>query len=162
MTAFREMIMSQEPATPGASRRQVMTTGVVVMTGVVGLAACGSSASTASPAPSGSAAAPADSAPAGGVVAKVSDVKVGTAISAKTPNGKPIIVSQPTAGKVVAFTAICTHMGCTVLPAGGLKLMCPCHGSTYNAATGQNTGGPAPSPLAAVKVTVEGGSVVVG
>jgi cytochrome b6-f complex iron-sulfur subunit len=62
----------------------------------------------------------------------------------------------------VAFTAICTHMGCTVAPAGGLHLKCPCHGSTYDAATGKNTGGPAPKPLAEIPVTVQGGSIVSG
>lgn len=63
---------------------------------------------------------------------------------------------------MVAFTAICTHMGGTVAPATGLQLKCPCHGSTYDAATGKNTGGPAPAPLAAVPVTVEGYSIVSG
>ena len=151
---------------PGASRRQVIATGVVTMAGVTALAACGSSASTAA-APAASASAPVASPSSaggagGGVLAPLSEVKVGTAISAKTPDGKPIIIAQPTAGHVVAFTAICTHMGCTVAPAQGLKLQCPCHGSTYNAATGQNTGGPAPRPLAALPVKVDGNSIVAG
>jgi Rieske Fe-S protein len=65
------------------------------------------------------------------------------------------------AGQIVAFTAICTHQGCTVNPEGA-KLECPCHGSTYDAFTGQNTGGPAPTPLAAIPVTVSGGAVFAG
>jgi Rieske Fe-S protein len=60
---------------------------------------------------------------------------------------------------VVAFSAVCTHMGCTVAPQGGI-LKCPCHGSTYDLATGDNTGGPAPRPLAKVSVTVQGGRVI--
>jgi cytochrome b6-f complex iron-sulfur subunit len=157
--------MSQE-SRPVASRRQVITTGVVAVTGVGALAACGGSSGTTSGTTSTSssaAAAPAASGSAsGGALAKLSDVKVGTAVSAKGADGKPIIVAQPTAGTVVAFTAICTHQGCTVAPAAGLQLKCPCHGSTFDAATGKNTGGPAPSPLAAVPVKLDGDSIVAG
>ena len=91
-------------------------------------------------------------------VAKLSDIPVGGSISA-TLDGKPIILAQPSTGKVVAFTAICTHQGCTVNPDGAV-LRCPCHASTYDAFTGENTGGPARSPLAAIPVTVSGGAVL--
>jgi Rieske Fe-S protein len=91
-------------------------------------------------------------------VAKLSDIPVGGSISA-TLDGKPIILAQPSTGKVVAFTAICTHQGCTVNPDGAV-LRCPCHASTYDAFTGKNTGGPAQSPLATIPVTVSGGAVL--
>ena len=91
-------------------------------------------------------------------VAKLSDIPVGGSISA-TLDGKPIILAQPSTGKVVAFTAICTHQGCTVNPDGAV-LRCPCHASTYDAFTGKDTGGPARSPLAAIPVTVSGGAVL--
>jgi cytochrome b6-f complex iron-sulfur subunit len=91
-------------------------------------------------------------------VALLSDIPMGGSISA-TLDGKPIIVAQPSTGKVVAFTAICTHQGCTVNPDGAV-LRCPCHASTYDAFTGKNTGGPAKSPLAAIPVTVSGGAVL--
>ncbi len=80
-------------------------------------------------------------------------------MSAKDSAGKPVIVAQPSKGEVVAFSAVCTHMGCTVAPQGKI-LKCPCHGSTYDLATGENTGGPAPRPLTAIRVTVSGGEVV--
>jgi Rieske Fe-S protein len=51
------------------------------------------------------------------------------------PDGDPAIVARPTANTAVAFSAKCTHMGCTVQPAGS-ELHCPCHGSKYNALTG--------------------------
>ena len=91
-------------------------------------------------------------------VAKLSDIPVGGSISA-TLDGRPIILAQPSTGKVVAFTAICTHQGCTVNPDGAV-LRCPCHASTYDAFTGKDTGGPARSPLAAIPVTVSGGAVL--
>jgi Rieske Fe-S protein len=97
---------------------------------------------------------------AGSIIA-VSAVPVGGSASATSSEGKPIIVSQPKHGDIVAFTAICTHMGCTVAPAGA-QLKCPCHGSVYDAFTGKNISGPAPSPLAPVQVKVAGGKVVAG
>ena len=40
-------------------------------------------------------------------------------------DGSPAIVARPTATTAVAFSAICTHEGCTVNPAGS-ELDCPC------------------------------------
>jgi len=91
----------------------------------------------------------------------LSKVPVGGAVSAKSPDGKPVIVAQPSAGQVVAFSAKCTHMGCTVAPRGA-KLQCPCHGSQFDALTGKVLHGPAQRPLAAFPVKVEGGTVVSG
>ncbi|MCU1433146.1 MAG: Rieske (2Fe-2S) iron-sulfur domain protein [Actinotalea sp.] len=95
---------------------------------------------------------------AGGLVA-LADVPVGGAVSATTAAGDDIIVAQPQEGTVVAFSAICTHMGCTVAP-DGAELVCPCHGSVYEAATGANVSGPAPEPLPSVSVEVRDGQVV--
>lgn len=97
----------------------------------------------------------------GAVLAKLADVPVGGAVSAKAADGSPIIIAQPTQGTAVAFSAKCTHKGCTVAPSGD-KLNCPCHGSVFEALTGKNIGGPAPSPLVPVTVTVKGGDVVAG
>ncbi|MGI8869397.1 MAG: ubiquinol-cytochrome c reductase iron-sulfur subunit [Mycobacteriales bacterium] len=92
-------------------------------------------------------------------IAKLSDIKVGSAISAKDSGGKPVIVGRPAKDSVVCFSAICTHMGCTVNPAGA-KLICPCHGSQYNALTGAVLHGPAPKALAKVNVKLDGQEVV--
>ncbi|MEO7123887.1 MAG: Rieske (2Fe-2S) protein, partial [Lacisediminihabitans sp.] len=91
-------------------------------------------------------------------VAKLSDIPVGGTLSA-TVDGKPVLLAQPTAGKVVCFSAICTHQGCTVA-AAKTDFECPCHGSTYAAATGDVTNGPAVQALAKVAVKVSDGSVV--
>jgi cytochrome b6-f complex iron-sulfur subunit len=168
------------------TRRSVLCAGGVGAAGVCAfvLTGCGSSASstskttTSAAAPTTSAAAASTSAPAttaapaattagatsspagepeGTQVAKLSDVPVGGSSSASL-NGKPIILAQPSAGKVVGFSAICTHQACTV-NSGGATLHCPCHGSTYDAFTGQNAGGPAPRPLTAITVTVFNGAV---
>ncbi|HTC70888.1 MAG TPA: Rieske (2Fe-2S) protein [Acidothermaceae bacterium] len=131
------------------SRRTVLVAGIAVA-GTAGLALAGCSTKSAAVAPTGNS----------GVLAKVADIPVGNAVSA-TLDGKPILISQPVAGEILAFTAICTHQGCTVAPAGK-EFKCPCHGSVYNAATGAVITGPAPAPLAAIPVKVEAGSVVAG
>lgn len=61
----------------------------------------------------------------------------------------------------MAFSAICTHLGCTVAPAGN-RLDCPCHGSVFDAFTGKNLSGPAPRPLPGVVVHVAAGQVLTG
>jgi Rieske Fe-S protein len=146
----------------GVSRRRLLAAGTGTAVGVAVLAACGggnSSAGDSAPPPSSAAPGGGGSSSGGTTLAKVADVPVGGAVSAKSADGKPVIVSQPSAGQVVAFSAICTHMGCTVAPDGKI-LKCPCHGSTYDLATGKNTGGPAPRPLARLSVKVEKGDVV--
>ncbi len=150
---------------PTVSRRTVLVNAAGVALGAGVLASCASGRSTpAAGTPKTSS--PAEGAGSGGAsggepLAQLADVPVGGAVSATDAAGKPVIVAQPTKGTVVAFSAICTHMGCTVAPAGGI-LKCPCHGSTYDLATGENTGGPAPKPLPEIQVSVKRGSVVEG
>jgi len=97
----------------------------------------------------------------GGSLVELSKVPVGGAVSAKSPDGKPIIVAQPSAGQAVAFSARCTHMGCTVAPSDA-KLQCPCHGSQFDALTGKVLRGPAQKPLNRFPVKVQNGTVVAG
>jgi Rieske Fe-S protein len=63
---------------------------------------------------------------------------------------------------VHAFSAVCTHQGCLVSSVADGAISCPCHGSVFDAATGEVTEGPATAPLAAVEVTVQGDDVVRG
>lgn len=133
------------------SRRAVLIGGAAVagVVGVGALAACSpSSGGSDSPA-----------APAGGGLVALDDVPVGGAVSVKTADGAEIVVAQPEAGQVVAFSAVCTHMGCVVKPDGG-ELACPCHGSRFQAATGEVVKGPADKPLPTVQVRVDGDRVV--
>jgi nitrite reductase/ring-hydroxylating ferredoxin subunit len=136
------------------TRRSVLVAGVAGAGGVA-LAACGSGGPP-SPPRSG-----APSAAAGTPLAKLADISVGEAASAKLPDGSPVIVARPTESTAACFSAICTHMGCTVAPAGK-QLHCPCHGSVYDATTGRVIHGPAPRALAEVSVHVAEGQVLTG
>lgn len=145
------------------SRRHVIAAGAGIGA-LAAVAGCGSGADSSSSSSSSSSSAPSSSessSSAGGeTVATVKDIEVGGAVSAKS-GGKDIIVARPTADSVVAFSAICTHKGCTVKP-NGKELDCPCHGSKYAAATGKVINGPAPKPLPGVPVHVKDGKVVTG
>ncbi|HEX4977694.1 MAG TPA: Rieske (2Fe-2S) protein [Nocardioides sp.] len=154
-----------EPDTSRLSRRTLLGAGAGVPLTAVLLTACGEDEpTTAAPdtEPTSEDAAssePAESeAPADESLAAVADIPVGGALVVENgPGGKPVVLAQPRDGEVVAFSAVCTHKGCTVT-AEERSIVCPCHGSTYDL-TGANTGGPAPSPLPKVEVTVADGQV---
>lgn len=139
----------------GCSRRAVLGAGVAGI-GVLGLASCGNGSGSSGPPRSSSPA----SGSAGVTLTKVADVPAGGSVAASAKlDGKPVLVSRNKSGTVAAFVAICTHMGCTVNPAGA-EFHCPCHGSVYDAFTGKVLHGPAPDPLPAVPITVSGGNVI--
>jgi thiosulfate dehydrogenase [quinone] large subunit len=99
---------------------------------------------------------------AGTLIGKASDVPVGGAASFTDPStNQPAFVVQPVSGDFVAFSAICTHLGCTVGFQQGspLEFVCPCHGSLYNATTGQVIQGPAVLPLPRIKVALSDGDL---
>lgn len=77
-------------------------------------------------------------------------------------DGEELVVTQPAAGEFQGYSAVCTHQGCLVTSVANGKIICPCHGSSYNVADGSVAGGPAPSPLSKVTLKVEGDQVVRG
>ncbi|MFH9137365.1 Rieske (2Fe-2S) protein [Streptomyces sp. NPDC017524] len=70
-----------------------------------------------------------------------------------------VVVTQPRPGEFKAFSSACTHQGCAVQDVSDGTITCPCHDSTFDAATGSPTGGPATRPLPAREITVEGDSI---
>ena len=71
-----------------------------------------------------------------------------------------VLLAQPKKGTVVAFSAVCTHMGCVVQPTRD-EFDCPCHGSRFSASTGDVLQGPASRPLTRLNASVEGDTVTV-
>ena len=97
----------------------------------------------------------------GGAIAGESEVAPGSAVSFKD-SGNPAVLVHLKNGDFVAYSAVCTHQGCTVKYKGG-QLACPCHVSVFDPAKGAEVvAGPAPSPLPKIPVKVEGGEVVRG
>jgi len=95
----------------------------------------------------------------GAAIAGESEVAPGSAFKFKD-SGNPAILVHLKSGDFVAYSAVCTHQGCTVAYQGG-KLACPCHGSVFDSAKGAEVvAGPAPSPLPKIPVKVEGGEIV--
>ena len=100
----------------------------------------------------------------GSVQLALSKLAVGNSVSASfvdtTGANKPILVHRKSAKEVVAYSAICTHSGCTV-GAGAKTFDCPCHGSTYDSTTGAVINGPAPKSLAPFPVVVQSGALFI-
>lgn len=165
--------MTQEPHKDSVATRR----GVLAGVGLVGLAgaitACGAggssgSAAVADPATSTgagggtsatSAAASASSPSRGaasGALAATSDIPVG---GGKIFDTQLVVVTQPSAGQFKAFSAVCTHMGCTVSQIADGRIDCPCHGSEYSIKDGAVLAGPAPKPLPAKQIKVTGDSI---
>jgi Rieske Fe-S protein len=69
------------------------------------------------------------------------------------------VVTQPSPGQFKAFSAVCTHQGCLVSQVQNGMIVCACHGSVFSAVDGSNVSGPAPTPLTAKTVTVEGNTL---
>jgi nitrite reductase/ring-hydroxylating ferredoxin subunit len=139
----------------GLCRRHVLRGAAVGAVALPLLAACGGSASNGGSGGSGG------SAP---VKVPVAEVPVG---GGKILPEQQVVVTQPVKGEFKAFTAVCTHQGCTVSKIEDGQIVCPCHGSRFSIQDGSNTAGPNGGPagstadLPAKKVSVSGGQVSV-
>jgi cytochrome b6-f complex iron-sulfur subunit len=159
-----EVTTAPDSVETALSRRKMFSVCSVGLLGVATLAACGSDDSSAGAASTaGADGATATASPDAGAVATslvaLSKVPVAGAVSLEV-GGKPVIVSQPEKGEVIAFSAVCPHQFATVA-ISGKELRCPLHGSTFDMATGKNLTGPAAGkPLPAYPVKVVDGEVV--
>lgn len=151
--------MSDLRAGSEMTRRAVMAgTGIVAVSAA--LAACGSQgAAPASDAPS-TQAGPTDTgsagASAGERLAATSAIPVGGGMVFAD---KKVVVTQPEPDTFKAFSAICTHQGCTVNKVADGTIDCPCHGSKFAIADGSVVNGPAKRPLEARQITASGGEL---
>jgi thiosulfate dehydrogenase [quinone] large subunit len=94
-------------------------------------------------------------------VLALSKIAVGQTHQFALSNGTPAVLFRTKNG-VFAYSAICTHQGCTVSYKSSNKtLHCPCHGAEFDPfGNGKAVQGPARDPLSAVKVKIEGNWVV--
>jgi Rieske Fe-S protein len=96
----------------------------------------------------------------GGSIALESEVSPGSAVKFQD-GGDPAVLVRLDSGEFAAYSAVCTHKGCTVAYNGnGGTLDCPCHGSVFDPSSGGSVvQGPAPEPLPEIPVQVSGGEV---
>jgi Rieske Fe-S protein len=94
-------------------------------------------------------------------IIKVSKFPVGASQQFVATNGAPAFLFRTKTG-VFAYSAICTHQGCTVeYLKAGKKLVCPCHRASFDPFNGGKViSGEAKGPLAKINVSIKSGWVV--
>lgn len=94
-------------------------------------------------------------------IVALSAFPIGSTMQFTAPDGGPAYLFRTKVG-VFAYSAICTHQGCTVsYNAADKALECPCHGGRFDPANGGAVlGGPPPAPLAKINVAIVGDSIV--
>jgi Rieske Fe-S protein len=90
------------------------------------------------------------------LLAAVDDVPPGGGLV--LPEAQVVLTRTPD-GELHAFSAVCTHQGCTVDSVADGTIDCACHGSRFDATTGAVAKGPATDPLPPVPVVVRSGEV---
>jgi Rieske Fe-S protein len=93
---------------------------------------------------------------AGRALATLDEVPVGGGLVLADPD---LVLTRPQGEEIHAFSAVCTHQGCTVDKVANGTIDCPCHGSRFDAVTGKVVGGPARGALRSIPVVVRAGSI---
>ncbi len=138
------------PARPSASRRTVLRGAALTPVAGLGLAACAAGGD-------------------GGAAPATSTAPVALGAESEVPKGgaklyrdKNVVVSRAADGSLKAYSTICTHAGCAINKLSGTTLVCPCHGSEFDAVTGKVVQAPATEPLHELSVEVKNGRIVAG
>ncbi|AQS70150.1 Rieske (2Fe-2S) protein [Streptomyces pactum] len=135
------------PGRPAPSRRTVLRSAALTPVAGLGLAACSPGEDGAAPArPTG----PVDLG---------ADGEVATG-AAKLYRDANVVVSRAEDGSLKAFSTVCTHARCPINKLEGTKLVCPCHGSEFDARTGEVLHAPASVPLMELSVEVKRGRII--
>ncbi|MEU6808514.1 Rieske (2Fe-2S) protein [Streptomyces sp. NPDC046831] len=138
------------PGRPSASRRTVLRGAALTPVAGLGIAAC-------SPGGGGGPAAAEPTAPVR--LGAESEVAVG---GAKLYREHNVVVARTASGALKAFSTICTHAGCAINKLEGTTLVCPCHGSRFDATTGEVRQSPATEALRELPVRADNGTIVAG
>jgi Rieske Fe-S protein len=138
------------PSRPSMSRRIVLRGAAVAPVAGLGLTACSASGGGTT----------ADAAPTAPVeLGAESEVPQGGAHLYQDHN---VVVSRDAQGTLKAYSTICTHAGCPINKLEGTTLICPCHGSEFDAMTGKVVQSPATEPLPELPVKTSGGKLIAG
>ena len=102
----------------------------------------------------------AESVPTSVVAAKVNELQPNQGKVFRFGN-QPAILVRTADGQWKAFSAVCTHLQCTVQYRTDLeKVWCACHNGLYDL-NGANISGPPPRPLQEFKVATKGEEVII-
>ena len=94
-------------------------------------------------------------------IAALDDIPAGSASVFTYPGpADRCLLIRPDERTLVAFSQMCTHLSCAVVPRieEGV-LHCPCHEGYFDLYTGRNIAGPPPRPLPRILLDVVGGEV---
>lgn len=95
-------------------------------------------------------------------IAAASSLETNSAVSyTNAESGQAEVLVRLADGRFVAYSAVCTHQGCTVAyKPDTRKLVCPCHGGTFDPAQrAKVVAGPPPRPLPAVEIEERTGKI---
>ncbi|MDO0928238.1 Rieske 2Fe-2S domain-containing protein [Streptomyces sp. TG1A-8] len=137
------------PARSSASRRTVLRGAAAVPVAGLALAACG----------------PGDDAQGAAAPTAPVDLGAGSEVArggAKLYRDHNVVVSRDASGALKAYSTVCTHAGCPINELRGTTLVCPCHGSEFDAVTGKVVRAPATEPLTELPVKAAGGRIIAG
>lgn len=136
---------------PCLSRRRALGALSLGATGAVALSACGS--------PEDEGYGDADAVPATDGAVPLSEIPENATTIVNFGGQRPFVaVVRGTGEDIHAMSGYCTHHGCAVALKDD-ELDCPCHGSVFDATTGEVKRPPAPEPLPPVKVEIDGDSL---
>jgi len=94
-------------------------------------------------------------------IVKASKFPVGSSQKFVAASGAPAYLFRTKSG-VFAYSAICTHQGCTVdYLKAGKKLICPCHSGSFDPFdSGKVVAGPPERPLDKISVSIKNDWIV--
>ncbi|HEX6760023.1 MAG TPA: Rieske (2Fe-2S) protein [Propionibacteriaceae bacterium] len=145
---------------PITRRTVIMNTGLAAAA-IAGLSSCTNygTAPVSEPSAAGtSGGAAGGSSGAGGPLSvKEADIPLG---SGKIFPEAQTVITQPKEGEFKAFSSICTHQACPVASVTD-TINCDCHGSKYSIIDGSVANPPAPNPLPAKTIKVDGDTLTV-
>ena len=94
------------------------------------------------------------------VAGKVGELKRNTGTIFKFGE-KPGLLVNTADGELKAYSAVCSHLSCTVQYRDDLReIWCACHNGKYDL-NGRNVSGPPPRPLDEYRVVVKGDEVII-
>jgi len=142
------------------TRRAVLAAGGAAAAGCAAAALGGCAAyGTATGAPAGGGAPAGTAGGTGGRLTALDELEIG---GGRVLADRQLVLTRPDRDTVKAFSAVCTHAGCTVSEIRDGTINCRCHGSRFHVADGSVAQGPATRALTPVPVRVDGGAVVAG